>query len=240
MNDHIETLFIESKYLSKSVIFGVVYRRPNANIHSFLETLDRIFNGISLTGKLCVMFGDFNINLLKYLQTNVRIYIDLLASYGCYPLINKPTRFRKQSATIIDHIWCNDLRTISESGILLTDVTDHFTLFIQCKGKNAKDKPLYFTYTDYDNISPNIHQVPEGVMSNVHLDNDENNAYDTFSDALTHVTDKCVPTKRVKMKAKEVCKPWITTEMITYIKERHSYISIFQTTIISWYPVQSV
>lgn len=48
MNVNIETVFIEATYFSKQITIGVIYRRPNANIHSFLESLEKILKDIRL------------------------------------------------------------------------------------------------------------------------------------------------------------------------------------------------
>ena len=43
------------------------------------------------------------------------------------PLITKPTRISENNETLIDHIWTNNLNSISsnKSHIILTDITDH-------------------------------------------------------------------------------------------------------------------
>ena len=126
-------------------MFGVVYRRPNGNINLFMEELERILSDISVLEKTCLLFGDFNINLLNT-DRSVRLYIDLLTSYGYVPCISKPTRVYKKSATIIDHIWTNNHEIISGgSGVLMTDVTDHFAPLICYKGKREKPKELSFS-----------------------------------------------------------------------------------------------
>jgi len=51
--------------------------------------------------------GDYNINLIKYQEnSNVSNYVDCLASCGYISLINKPTRFSKNSKpSFLDHIY---------------------------------------------------------------------------------------------------------------------------------------
>ena len=71
---------------------------------------------------------------------NVNQFIALLTSYGFYPCINKQTRVSKASATIIDHIWVNDVDMVSKSGILLLDVSDHFSSFICYEGIIERNK----------------------------------------------------------------------------------------------------
>ena len=46
------------------------------------------------------------------------------------PVINKPTRFTKNTAAAIDHIFINSVTTIKfKTGIIKLDVSDHFSKF---------------------------------------------------------------------------------------------------------------
>ena len=44
--------------------------------------------------------------------------------------IHKPTRITLTSATLIGHIYTNDIHAQSNSGIIINDVADHFGTFI--------------------------------------------------------------------------------------------------------------
>ena len=53
-------------------------------------------------------------------------------SQGFLPKITRPTRITPHSATLIDHIYSNDNRPTFQnniSGIIITDVADHFGTF---------------------------------------------------------------------------------------------------------------
>ena len=111
---------------------------------------------------------------------------------------------------------------ISGSGILLTDVTDHFSPFLQCKGKRVKCNELIFTYRDYINANYDIIcQDLRSEFNNLELEDNPNTAYNYVTSIITNVIDKNIPTKTVKVREKHVNKPWITPEILGYIKERH-------------------
>ena len=65
-------------------------------------------------------------------------------------------RITQSSATVIDHIYTNDICHNSKSGIIITDVADHFGIFhiVQLKQKQSKttDKIKKSLFTD-TNIS---------------------------------------------------------------------------------------
>jgi hypothetical protein len=74
--------------------------------------------------------GDFNLDLLKFEQhEKTNELLTELLTFGLLPLIIKPTRITSHSATIIDHIYTNKLNTLYTSGIIISDVSDHFGVF---------------------------------------------------------------------------------------------------------------
>jgi len=90
--------------------------------------------------------GDYNINLIKYQEnSNVSNYVVCLASCGCISLINKPTRFSKNSnPSLLDHIYTNicDEKRIINSGITIFDISDHLPIFINF---NSPSNPSKFS-----------------------------------------------------------------------------------------------
>ena len=53
---------------------------------------------------------------------------------GIFPVINRPTRVTKLSATVIDHILTNTIiDSHIQSGIIKTDISDHFAVFYLIK-----------------------------------------------------------------------------------------------------------
>ena len=78
-----------------------------------------------------------NIDLLKcesHQKTNE--YLDNIFAHGFLPVITKPTRICNSSATLIDHIYTNNITSIGHSGIIITDVADHFGTYYLSHDKN--------------------------------------------------------------------------------------------------------
>jgi endonuclease/exonuclease/phosphatase family metal-dependent hydrolase len=76
------------------------------------------------------IMGDFNIDLLKFSNHNkTNDYLENIFSLGHIPLITKPTRVTTHSATLIDHIYTSKLQEKTKSGIVVTDISDHFGIF---------------------------------------------------------------------------------------------------------------
>ena len=53
----------------------------------------------------------------------------MMFSLGLYPLIDKPTRITDHSATLIDNIFTNELDSKINSGLLISDISDHLPIF---------------------------------------------------------------------------------------------------------------
>ena len=79
--------------------------------------------------------GHFNINSLDYSQnTIVHDFFNLAFQNSIFPVKNRPTRVTKNSATIIDHILTNTIiDSPLQSGIVKTDISDHFAVFCLLK-----------------------------------------------------------------------------------------------------------
>ena len=130
----IESFFIEiENEHSKNEIVGVIYRpntAPKADIDIFMENVNTLMNLINSEQKPCVIMGDVNINLLKFSNhQKTNEYLENTFQSGFIPTITKPTRVTTSSATLIDHIYTNDLKNKFTNGIILTDVADHFGIF---------------------------------------------------------------------------------------------------------------
>ena len=149
--DTFESVFVEYIVDSRPETVGVIYRRPNSDISSFIELLADLLNIIKSTKNICHIIGDFNIDLLKYESSKyVQNFVNTFYGHGFHPCTNKPTRVSSCSASIIDHIWSNDLNINRINGILLTDISDHFAPFT-CRKKvqQSVNIPVTITYRDY-------------------------------------------------------------------------------------------
>ena len=91
--------------------------------------------------------GDMNIDLLKYHeQSKTNMFTDSLFSSSFIPLITIPTRVSYSSATLLDHIYTNHISPNASSGVVITDLADHYGVFyIANKKKNkesARNSPI--------------------------------------------------------------------------------------------------
>ena len=84
-------------------------------------------------GKTVYLCGDFNVDLLQHENhAATNNFIDHLYSYGLHPLITRPTRITKHSATLIDKKFTTELHKSTVSGLLINDLSDHLPVFQIC------------------------------------------------------------------------------------------------------------
>ena len=123
-NEDIESLCIEIiNTKSKNILVKTTYRQPTGRYNEFEIYLKQVL--YKSKNKKSYLVGDFNLNLLDHrANTKVKDYLNLT-------FINKPTRVTKANATLIDHILTNDfLDTASSTGIVKSDISDHFPIFL--------------------------------------------------------------------------------------------------------------
>ena len=156
----VNSLFIEiiDKHKKKTTV-GIIYRKPSSNINDFIDSLDSVLNVLHRQSKTCFLMGDFNLDILQYSKSNtIQNYVDLFFSMGLYPVINKPTRVCSNSSTLIDNIFTNSIDDSSVSGIIFSDLSDHYPIFYISSVINT-------THSGTKNSSFTRHVTPSALSS---------------------------------------------------------------------------
>ena len=125
-------------------IFLLIHNTGNwiARIYSkFEKYLKDISNKAKNNWKDLYVEGDLNLNLLDHsTNTKVKDYLNIVFQNLLIPMINKLTRFSRSNATIIDHILTNlFLNTDCFTGIIKSDISDHFPVFLMLNEKISKN-----------------------------------------------------------------------------------------------------
>ena len=135
--DNIEAIYIEIDKrewnLAKNIILGVLYKPPNADLEMFVEYLSIILDKIDYEKEMSYIMGDYNISLPNHdVHPNTALFLDTLHCKSFVPLITRPTRSTGNSHTLIDNIITNDIEELQYSvqGISLTDLSDHYPIFL--------------------------------------------------------------------------------------------------------------
>ena len=141
--------------------------------------------------------GDFNINLLDTDQ-KVEQFQTALHCLGLEQLITTPTRVTKLTSSLIDHAYTNVNSSKIHAGVIETDISDHFPIFVifehctvtsndTCRRrtttrsfKNSEDKKLQ-------------EELSKARWDLVFRQEDVNKAYDMFYKLFQEICDKSAP-----------------------------------------------
>jgi len=162
------------------------------------------------------LLGDYNLNCFDYDQNErVRNFYDLIYEQCAIPIINKPTRIAKTSATLIDNILTNDISNNSlKKGIIRNDMSDHFPIFFSIN--TSKNKPLQenikIKKRDFNdtNIASFKEQLSFINWRHIDFNKDVNEIYDTFIKTFDDIYCSNFPLKEFSVKSKDLHSPWIT------------------------------
>ena len=226
-HDTVETVFIEldtSSNVNKTVI-GCVYNPPNKCITKFNDYIESILN--KLKNKKVYIGGDFNINLLNN-ETHIPTsqFVDTMLRNGFYPCITHPTRITDHSCTLIDHIYTNSLEDNTNSGIILSSISDHYPVFI-CKPILTTDSNRVVQKTKRDFSTCNIQSFND-KLANTQWDtvlgeDGVENLYEKFITKYQYLYNESFPIRVFKVAHKDKkLKPWFTKGLINSCRKKQT------------------
>ena len=111
---------------------------------------------LSAENRHIFILGDFNLDTFKStpFKTNkvdAEDFINILTGFNLFKRIHKPTRIKPASATLLDNIYKNYPIAVDtcKSGILTSDISDHFFVFGIVDNLNPKCSQRYCTRLHY-------------------------------------------------------------------------------------------
>jgi hypothetical protein len=201
-----ETLWIEidrnSANTTNNLLMGLIYRIPGTDPKEFMNTLNNTLLITNGENKQCIHCGDYNLNLLNtdtHLPT--KEFIDMNFTYSLYPTINRPTRITSTMATIIDNLFTSlTSSTNSKSGIILSDLSDHFPIFLLLYNdvEPVKEKIITYRSNTIENKNDFTKRLENVDWSKVTNLEDTQKAYTTFHEEVTKCYTQSFPLKTLK------------------------------------------
>jgi hypothetical protein len=233
-NDIMESIFIEipatCSAMKKAIVIGVVYRPPDTDVPSFIEVLSGILNQVANERKYLYLLGDFNVNLFNC-DTHVPTseFLDAIYSSSLLPLITKPTRISNTSHSLIDNIFCNDAQSNRYiSGIIVTDISDHFPVFTINVKYQTKAQQTTYKYRNYSarNIENFFSKLESHNWNGIYCLADCQTSFSLFYEQYLRLYNECFPIRISKSEYLNR-KPWLTNGIKTSIKIKNKlfYIS---------------
>ncbi len=163
------------------------------------------------------MYHDFS----NHNKTN--LYLDEILSNGFIPLITKPTRISVTSATLIDHLYSNSITSIGKSGIIITDVADHFGTFFISNGQRQRQKIVKrqkrsFSQNNINKFKEALKQINFSHISRIDC---PNRAYNEFIIIYLKLFEESFPLHDYNLGSNFVKRePWFTNGLLVFSKRK--------------------
>ena len=208
---------------TKNVIVHALYRPPCGKIKPFKKYLKNTFLKNKSACKTMYLVGDFNLNVLDYkINKKIQNFFDLIFQHGLIPIINKPTRITKRNATAIDHIITNSyLSSKLKTGIIKTDISDHFPIFLVFETPDISTYPstttIFKRYINDKSIKQLNLLLNEVNWDNVLQTKCPNIAYESFLETFLCLYEKAFPKVKINIKTKSLLSPWMTKGLLKSI-----------------------
>jgi len=191
-----KTILLTSGYRSNGVIPNVTQTQQ---MEYFLDIFGELLFQLQQSNKESFIFMDANINLLELNNPDVTNYINLLFAAGYLQGIAKATRIQNVSKSLIDHIHVNSNVNEIISGVLLSDVSDHFFTFICPQSPSPKsNKHKLQASRDFSLHNLNKFKLEMGLAdwTDVTSSNDVDMAYECFWTTYKNLYDNNFPLKK--------------------------------------------
>lgn len=203
----------------KKMCVTSLYIPPKANIGSAIEQLTIIGEKVSEENMDWVIGGDLNVNLI---ESNSRIQqVNCFASNMLlHQIIKRCTRKTKDSATLIDHIYVNDIEKLLSSGCIPYGVSDHDIIYVIFKKNIEKPKATEFSCRKKVNYDRNFLEYILSTLDWSAFDNssDINHCWEIMYAYFVSSLDYIVPWTTIKTRTPQ--NQWATGELLSLIKKR--------------------
>ena len=146
-----ESLTLELSLCNKKSLITNIYRSPTpppnvtqgTHMADFLQTLDVLLNNLSIINSDSTVFLDSNINLLNIDRNQtVADYLQIVHTNSFLQTINKATRIFNNTYSLIDHILEKNRNNDSLTGVIISDISDHFITFTAKQIKTPRTNNL--------------------------------------------------------------------------------------------------
>lgn len=197
-----------------------IYRSPAYDAMQFINELHVWL--ASAPDDNQIIIGDINIDILEANMMS-ETYLNNLYSLGYTAAINKPTRVTSSTSTCIDHIFVkNANKKMLFSGIIPTNITDHFTTLIICKSNDTSSTVTKNHFIEREFDEKRFHEIIKSTnWGNIYNEQDPEKAYLLFIEYIQNAQDIATRTSnKIINSTNKKIKPWITTGLVKSIRSR--------------------
>jgi hypothetical protein len=190
------TVLLTCAYRSNGIIANVT---KSQQMEQFSEIFGNLIFDLQQTNKESFIFMDSNINLLDLENHDASNYLNLLFAAGYLQGIFKATRIQNLSKTLIDHVHLNTFSPNINTGVIVSDISDHFFTFVCSKSASSQHAPCKSTASrDFSilNLEKFKRELGAANWEQTLATNEVNSAYDCFWTVYSNLFNQNFPMKR--------------------------------------------
>ena len=235
--DTIESLFVSTSVYGVRYLGGCIYRPPNTDLQNFLIKITEVLGEVNrrFNDHIVVIHGDFNIDLMT-METNhmVQQFVFLMFEHGFLPVILRPSRVCTTTASLIDHIWINKPDRLANAGIVTSTISDHFAVYadigLPCSREKSREKK-YITIERRKDTPEKRAALSAAIArcdwNDIAQDPCIQSAYTKFAGVLVGLYERFFPFESIRVRQKDVEKPYITSELKCLIKNKRKLQKLY-------------
>ena len=216
----------------KNIVILVIYRPPSSSVVDFNTYFDDILQCLTKENKHLYIMGDFNLDLLKSSSnTRINTFLNNVYANGLTPMINKPTRLTKTTASLIDNIFINSYTSNVNAGIIYSDVSDHLPVFVVLNNAQRCYEYMYDKGKKKRQINDNTKKsffckLSSEEWTDVYRSKDPNVAYEIFFSNFQRHYNESFTFVRSNKKNKNK-KLWVSLNLLTKIRLKNKLYKRF-------------
>ena len=204
----IEVLAVEVLIRKKRWIFISLYKQPKVKTCQLIICIDNMMTQLSTQDFNVILFGDFNVNMMKHNELT-----DCLQLNGLTNLVKEPTCF-KGTPSVIDLIVTNAPKSLKNTACFDTGLSDfHSLVCTASKIHVPKMEPCTFKYRGYKKFSNEkfVHELSLIPFQVIEIFDDLDDSYWLWNELTMQVINEHAPIKSRTIKSHRV--PYMNGEL---------------------------
>ena len=213
----IECLSVEVFHKNlESIVLNLTYRTPNGDPNELEHHFKNILSKREIINKELVLVEDSNINVFDFNERKMlQRFVNLMFPHGLIPIVNKSTHVTRNTATAIDHIIANSVINAEfKTGIIKTDISDHFPIFFISKHvvdtTEAREEFIYKRNYTGNSIETFKQKLREVNWNEIKQSKNANESYPKFPETCTFLYEECFPKFKIGLNQRKHFSTWIT------------------------------
>ena len=211
---------------TKRLVLVSLYRPPNGIAATFNKSFKHMVDAWKWENKYVIIGTDHNLDLLKTEKhPQTQTFLEKVFTCRLLPMITRPTRITKSTATLIDNILVDQTLTLNSfCSVLIDNISDHLPCLVVLKDLKVKPNSKV-TITSRDTRKRSLDQLkialgncdwyPETIESQ-----DLNTKATHFHNKLTELVNYHCPLQTRSVKYKAIRRePWLSAGLHKSLKK---------------------